>query len=93
MMMRMRDERSGGVRENSQGGAGQEVDEKLDGVDSESARRARKRAKHTMMTPVSSALMNKERAYGARKSEPRVSMLGSTASLPMARIGYRIGHI
>lgn len=50
------------------------------GVFSVSARRARKRVKHTTMTPVSSALINKVRAYGARKSQPSSSMLGRTAS-------------
>ena len=47
------------------------------GYDSASARRAIKRAKHTTMTPISSALMNKAREYGARKSKPSTSMLGS----------------
>ena len=48
--------------------------------DSAFARRARKRAKHTTMTPVSSALKNRAREYGARKLKPSVSVLGSTAS-------------
>ena len=50
--------------------------------------RARKRAKHMPMMPISSTLMKKQREYGARKLKPRVSMLGSTtAFVPHVRDG------